>query len=45
MSNFRRSVGDAVYVVRIADLTIQKLLEESKDTESGDLRIEEFRNI
>jgi len=45
MNNFRRSVREVVYVVKVADLTIQKRLDEFKDTKSGDLTVEEFRNI
>ncbi|CUS07719.1 unnamed protein product [Tuber aestivum] len=45
MNNFRRSVREVVYVVKVADLTIQKRLDEFKDTRSGDLTVEEFRNI
>lgn len=45
MNNFRRSVREVAYVVKIADLTIQKCLDEFKDTKSGDVAVEEFRNI
>ncbi|CUS12229.1 unnamed protein product [Tuber aestivum] len=45
MNNFRRSVREAVYVVKIADLTTQKRLEELKDAKREDLSVEEFRNI
>ncbi|KAI5819325.1 cyclin-like protein [Pyronema omphalodes] len=45
MNNFRRSVREVVYVVKVADLTIHKRLQEFKETQSGDLTIEEFRNI
>jgi transcription factor IIIB subunit 2 len=45
MNNFRRSVREVVYVVKVADLTIQKRLDEFKNTKSGDLTVEEFRNI
>ncbi|KAL7275085.1 transcription factor TFIIIB subunit brf1 [Rhizina undulata] len=45
MNNFRRSVKEVVYVVKVADLTIHKRLAEFKETKSGDLTVEEFRNI
>ena len=45
MNNFRRSVREVVFVVKVADLTIQKRLDEFKNTKSGDLTVEEFRNI
>jgi len=45
MNNFRRSVREVVYVVKVADLTIHKRLQEFKDTRSGDLTVEEFRSI
>ena len=45
MNNFRRSVREVVYVVKVADLTIQKRLDEFRGTKSGDLTVEEFRNI
>ncbi|CAB89885.2 Transcription factor IIIB 60 kDa subunit [Schizosaccharomyces pombe] len=45
MNNFRRSVREVVHVVKVADITIQKRLDEFKLTESGDLSIADFRNI
>ena len=45
MNDFRRSVREVVCVVKVADLTIQGRLDELKDTKSGDLTVEEFRNI
>lgn len=45
MNNFRRSVREVVYVVKVADLTITKRLHEFQATKSGDLTVEEFRNI
>ncbi|KAF8540413.1 cyclin-like protein [Trichophaea hybrida] len=45
MNNFRRSVREVVYVVKVADLTIHKRLQEFKETRSGDLTVEEFRSI
>jgi len=45
MNNFRRSIKEVVYVVKVADLTIHKRLQEFKETRSGDLTVEEFRSI
>ncbi|TGZ84785.1 BRF1-domain-containing protein [Ascodesmis nigricans] len=45
MNNFRRSVREVVYVVKVADLTIHKRLADFRETKSADLTIEEFRNI
>lgn len=45
MNNFRRSIREVVYVVKVADLTIHKRLQEFKETRSGDLTVEEFRSI
>ncbi|KAI5795435.1 cyclin-like protein [Peziza echinospora] len=45
MNNYRRSVRELVYVVKVADLTIQKRLEEFKLTKSGSLTVDEFRNM
>lgn len=45
MNNFRRSVREVVYVVKVADLTIHKRLADFKETKSADLTVEEFRNI
>lgn len=45
MNNFRRSVREVVYVVKVADLTVQKRLQEFKETRSGELTVEEFRSI
>lgn len=45
MNNYRRSVREVVYIVKVADLTIQKRLDEFRATKSGDLTVEEFRNI
>jgi transcription factor IIIB subunit 2 len=45
MNNFRRSVREVVYVVKVADLTVHKRLQEFKETRSGDLTVEEFRSI
>lgn len=45
MNNFRRSVREIVYIVKVADLTIHKRLAEFKQTKSGDLTIQEFRSM
>lgn len=45
MNNYRRSVREVVYVVKVADLTIQKRLEEFKMTKSSSLTVGEFRNL
>ena len=45
MNNFRRSVREVVYVVKVADLTIHKRLQEFKETQSGDLTVQEFRSM
>lgn len=45
MNNFRRSVREVVYVVKVADLTVHKRLQEFKETRSGELTVEEFRSI
>ncbi|TGZ84133.1 BRF1-domain-containing protein [Ascodesmis nigricans] len=45
MNNFRRSIREVVYVVKVADLTIHKRLADFKETKSADLTVEEFRNI
>ena len=45
MNNYRRSVREVVYVVKVADLTIQKRLEEFKMTKSSSLTVDEFRNL
>ncbi|KAA8896022.1 cyclin-like protein [Sphaerosporella brunnea] len=45
MNNFRRSVREVVYVVKVADLTINKRLQEFKETNSGNLTVQEFRSM
>lgn len=45
MNNYRRSVREVVYVVKVADLTIQKRLEEFKLTDSSSLTVDEFRTL
>lgn len=45
MNNFRRSVAEIVQVVKIADVTLRKRLDEFKNTSSSKLTIDDFRNI
>lgn len=45
MNNFRRSVEEIVQVVKIADTTLRKRLDEFKATASGGLSISEFRSM
>ena len=45
MNNFRRSVREVVFVVKVADLTIAKRLEEFKRTRSSALTVDEFRSV
>ena len=45
MNNFRRSVREVVFVVKVQEQTIFNRLDEFRATESGALTIEEFRTI
>jgi transcription factor IIIB 90 kDa subunit len=45
MNNFRRTVREVVYVVKVTDVTIQKRLDEFKVTESSSLTVDQFRSI
>lgn len=45
MNNFRRTVREVVYIVKVTDITINKRLEEFKFTESSNLTVEQFRII
>ena len=45
MNNFRRTVREVVYVVKVQEQTIFNRLEEFKVTESSGLTVEQFRNI
>ena len=45
MNNFRRSIREVVFVVKVQEQTIFNRLDEFKVTESGTLTIEEFRTI
>ncbi|EGG01140.1 uncharacterized protein MELLADRAFT_92647 [Melampsora larici-populina 98AG31] len=44
MNNFKRSVLEIVQVVKIADVTIKKRLDEFKRSETGKMTVEDFRN-
>lgn len=45
MNNFQRSVQEVIQVVKIADTTLRKRLEEFKETPSGALTVQDFRNM
>lgn len=45
MNNFRRTVREVVYVVKVQEQTILHRLDEFKGTESSGLTVEEFRTI
>ncbi|KIM67015.1 hypothetical protein SCLCIDRAFT_108576, partial [Scleroderma citrinum Foug A] len=45
MNNFRRSIEEIVQVVKIADTTLKKRLEEFKKTPSGSLTLADFRTV
>lgn len=45
MNNYRRSIREMVYVVKVTETTISKRLDEFKLTESSGLTVEEFRTI
>ncbi|KAK4981841.1 transcription factor TFIIIB subunit brf1 [Elasticomyces elasticus] len=45
MNNFRRTVREMVYVVKVADATIAKRLDEFSRTRAAHLSVEEFRKI
>ncbi|KLO10354.1 hypothetical protein SCHPADRAFT_916374 [Schizopora paradoxa] len=45
MNNFRRSVAEIVQVVRIADTTLKKRLDEFRKTPSGNLSLADFRTV
>ncbi|EEP82391.1 conserved hypothetical protein [Uncinocarpus reesii 1704] len=45
MNNFRRTVREVVYVVKVTELTIHQRLNEFKATESGDLTVDQFRSV
>ncbi|KIY66450.1 BRF1-domain-containing protein [Cylindrobasidium torrendii FP15055 ss-10] len=45
MNNFRRSLEEIAQVVKIADTTLKKRLEEFKKTPSGNLTVGDFRSV
>jgi len=45
MNNFRRSIEEIVQVVKIADTTLKKRLEEFRKTPSGSLTLADFRTV
>ncbi len=45
MNNFRRSVREVVYIVKVTDATINQRLEEFKVTPSSNLTVDQFRII
>lgn len=45
MNNFRRTVREVVYVVKVADVTVAKRLEEFKRTDAADLTVEQFKEF
>ncbi|PCH43896.1 BRF1-domain-containing protein [Wolfiporia cocos MD-104 SS10] len=45
MNNFRRSIAEIVQVVKIADTTLKKRLEEFRRTPSGALTLADFRSV
>lgn len=45
MNNFRRTVREMVYTVKVTELTLMKRLAEFSKTGSGGLTVEEFRRI
>ena len=45
MNSFRRSIREMAIIVKVAEVTIQKRLEEFLVTESSGLTVEEFRTV
>ncbi|WEW54964.1 transcription factor TFIIIB subunit brf1 [Emydomyces testavorans] len=45
MNNFRRTVREVVYVVKVTELTINQRLNEFRLTDSGDLTVDQFRSV
>lgn len=45
MNNFRRTVREVVYVVKVTEVTISQRLNEFSSTESGDLTVDQFRSV
>lgn len=45
MNGFRRTTREMIFVVKVADITIQKRLNEFNQTESAQLSVRDFRTI
>lgn len=45
MNNFRRTIREVVYVVKVTEITISQRLNEFGSTESGDLTVDQFRSV
>lgn len=45
MNHFRRSVSEVIQVVKIADVTLRARLDEFKKTPSGQLTVQDFRDV
>lgn len=45
MNGFRRTTREMIYVVKVAEITIQKRLQEFNQTESAQLSVRDFRTI
>lgn len=45
MNNFRRTIREVVYVVKVTEITISQRLNEFSSTESGDLTVDQFRSV
>ncbi|KAJ5174641.1 Transcription factor IIIB 70 kDa subunit [Penicillium canariense] len=45
MNNFRRTIREVVYVVKVTEVTISQRLYEFSSTESGELTVDQFRSV
>jgi transcription factor IIIB subunit 2 len=45
MNNFRRTIREVVYVVKVTEVTISQRLNEFSSTESGELTVDQFRSV
>ena len=45
MNNFRRTIREVVYVVKVTEVTISQRLAEFGATESGELTVDQFRSV
>jgi transcription factor IIIB subunit 2 len=45
MNNFRRTVREVVYIVKVTETTISQRLNEFGSTESGELTVDQFRSV